>query len=459
MHGSPRITLWLVSAATALLLIDVTAVYVALPSMRDDLGASFAELQWVVDAYALTLAATLLTAGVLADRHGRRRAFLAGLAVFGVASAACALAPSAVALDLFRAVQGIGAAALFASALPLLSEAFGPQERGRALGVWGAVTGAALAVGPVVGGALVEGPGWRWVFAVNVPVVVVVGALAARHVRESHGARPARPDFAGMALLSAATGLLVLGLVEGERAGWGSAGVLGAFAASVVLVAVWAVQARRAADPVLDLGLLRDRAVAGTVLVAFGQSLALYPQFLFLAIVFQGALGAGALEAGLWLLPATLALLVVAPLSGRLTGRLPARGQLTAGLLLIAAAMLAMRVADPLATWTALLPGLVLGGIAIGVISPALAAAMITVLPAERTGLASGLANTARQLGIAVGVAGFGAVFQHVAAPQGLAAALDAVLLCAAVAALATAVAAWPLLRPAVGANPAWEAP
>jgi MFS family permease len=356
----------------------------------------------------------------------------------------CAAAPSPLALDLGRAAQGAGAAALFASSLALLGAAYAGEQRARALATWGALTGLAMAAGPVIGGVLVDGPGWRWVFAVNVPAVAALGLATVRAVAESRGGGAARrADWPGLALFGSASALLVLALVEGEPRGWDDVLVVGAFAAAAALLVAGVAHERRTAAPMVERALLREPAVGGVALVAFGQSIALYPQFLFLAVVFQSHLGASPLEAGLWLLPATGVLLAVAPLSGRLTARLPLRTLLVAGLVLIAAAMLVLRAPAVVDSWTVLLPGLLLAGVAIGTISPALAAAMLAVLPEERSGLASGLSNTARQLGIAVGVAGFGAAF---AAADGPVAGLDVVLALAAGAAVLTALAAWPLL-------------
>lgn len=386
--------------ATALLLLDVTVVYVALPTVGADLGASFGELQWVVDAYALTMAALLLPAGALADRRGRRAVTLAGLLVFGVASAACALAPSAPALDLARAAQGAGAALLFATSLALIGATTTGEARGRALGTWGAVSGIALAAGPVVGGLVVEAVGWEAIFWANVPAVAAL-ALVARGVPESRDAAAPPPDLAGAALLAAGLGLLVAGLLHDGEVAIAGAAVLGAF--------VW--WERRAAAPMLDLRWFAERRFAGTAAVALLQSVALYPVLLFLTVYLQVVQGFGALGAGLRVLPITAALLLAAPLAGRLTARVPL-GPLLAGSLVGVAAGLGLcatvEAGDP---WTALLPGFVVLGLAIGVLSPALAAAMLEALPGDRHGLATGVGNTCRQTGIAMGVALLGAVF------------------------------------------------
>jgi EmrB/QacA subfamily drug resistance transporter len=442
------LTLAVVSAATAMLLLDVTVVNVALPAIREDLDASFAELQWVVDAYALTLAATLLTAGALADRQGRRAVFAAGLVAFTACSALCAAASSGVFLDLARAAQGVGAAAMFAASLALLAHEFQGARRGFALGVWGAITGAALAVGPLVGGLLVDGLGWRWVFLVNLPLGAVLAILTVRSLPESRDPSPRGLDVPGLVTFGAACFLGAFGLIRGNEDGWTSAPVLGSLAAAAVLLAAFIVIERRSAAPMLAPALFRIPSFTGTAVVAFAQSVALYPLFLFLAVYLQQGLGYSATGTGLRLLPLTLVLFAVAPISGRLTGRIPLRIPLVTGLVLIAAGLLLMRGLTERSDWTHLLPGFVVGGLAIGIISPALAAAMVGVLPGDQVGLASGINNTFRQLGIAAGIAVLGAVFTHHAdgGLAGLVEGLDAVFLVAAVIAAAGAAIAWPLL-------------
>jgi EmrB/QacA subfamily drug resistance transporter len=440
-----------VSAATAMLLLDVTVVNVALPAIRHDLDASFGELQWVIDAYALMLAATLLSAGVLADRIGRRAVFAGGLVVFTACSAICAAASAPIVLDIARGAQGIGAAAMFAASLALLANEFQGRERGFALGVWGAITGAALAIGPLVGGVLTDELSWRWIFLVNLPIGGLLLWLTLRSLPESRDSVRRPFDLAGMTTFGAACFFATYGLIRGNEGGWGSTAIVGSLVGAGALAVAFLVVERRAEAPMLPLSLFRIPAFTGTALVAFAQSVALYPLFLFLAIYFQDGLGLSPTATGLRLLPLTLVLFVVAPISGRLTGRWPLRVPLSAGLVLIGAALLLMRSVDASSDWTVLLPGLLVGGLAIGVISPALAAAMVSVLPVERSGLASGINNTFRQLGIAIGIAGLGAIFHHHAAGAlnnraGIVEGLEAVLVVAAAVAFAGAALAWPLL-------------
>lgn len=444
MTADKRLTLGVVSAGTAMLLLDVTVVNVALPEIRADLKASFAELQWVVDAYALVLAATLLTAGVLADRHGRRALFAGGLAAFTLCSVLCGLAPSGAALDVARALQGAGAAAMFSASLALLAQEFRGAERAVALTVWGAITGGALALGPLVGGVLVDAVGWRWVFLVNLPLGAALTWLTLTRLPESKDPTPRQLDLGGMVLFGAAAALGTFGLIRGNDEGWSSTTIVAALVAAGVLLGAFVVHERRVTGPMLPPALFRRPAFTGTAVVAFAQSFALYPLFLFLAVYFQDVLGHSPTGTGLRLLPLTLVLFAVAPLSGKITGRLPLRLPLVGGLVLVALALGLMHGVEPGDRWTGLLPGLLVGGLAIGTISPALAAAMVAVLSVEQSGLAAGVNNTFRQLGIAVGIAGLGAVFTHhgTDVPDGL----NAIFVVSAAVALAGAAVAWPLL-------------
>lgn len=444
--------LLIVSATTALLLLDVTVVNVALPVIRTDLDATFAEVQWAIDAYALALAAALLTAGAMADRLGRRRVLLGGLALFTTASAGCAAANSGLALDLARAAQGLGAAAMSAAGLALLAHEFQGRDRGLAFGVWGATTGAALAVGPLVGGLLVDGAGWRWIFLVNLPLGVALLAAGLRWLPESREPQARALDLPGLVTFAATCVLVTFPLIRGNEDGWTSAPVLGAAAGAVVALALFVLAERRAAAPMLPLALLRTPGLAGAALVSFAQSVVIYPLLLFLAFYLQDGLAYSASEAGLRLLPITLVIFAAAPVSGRLTARVALRWPLCAALLIAGASAIVMRfgVAGDAMSWTGLLPGFILAGLAVGVISPALAAAMVAALPVQRSGMSSGITNTARQLGIAVGVAGLGAIFRHeadaAAGLPGLAAGLDAVLLTVAAIAVVSVVPSWLLL-------------
>jgi EmrB/QacA subfamily drug resistance transporter len=448
MTAAARWTLVVVCAATAILLLDVTVVNVALAQIERDLGASFDELQWVIDAYAIALAAVLLVFGSLADRIGRRRVLVAGLAVFAGASLLCALAGDPVVLDVARGIQGLGAAAMFATSLALLAQEFEGERRGFAFGVWGAVSGAAIALGPLVGGALVDGIAWEWIFLVNIPIAAALIALTLTRVPESKPGRAEPLDIPGAVTFAAALTLIVLGLIRGNSEGWGSGLIVGALAAGVVLLAVFVAVELRRTGPMLDLRLFRNRAFAGTAAVAFLQSVAIYPLFLFMSLWLQNILGYGPFETGVRLLPFTVLLFLVAPSAGKLTSRRPLGDLLGAGLILLTAGLLMMRGLDAGSEWKDTLPGLLVSGAGVGLISPALAAAMVSVLPLEQSGLASGINNTFRQTGIAAGIAGLGAIFQrHAGDPAGFAAGLNDVFLVAAGTAALGAVAALLLVR------------
>jgi EmrB/QacA subfamily drug resistance transporter len=406
-------TLIAVSVAIFMLLLDITVVNVALPDIQRSLHASFSDLQWVVDAYALTLAAFLLTSGALADLLGRRRVFVTGLVVFTASSAACGLAGSPLVLNLARAVQGTGGAMMFATSLALLANAFHGRERGVAFGVFGGVVGAAVAVGPVVGGLITSGIGWEWIFFVNVPIGVGAVALTLTQVTESRDPGAAGVDWLGLVTFSGALFLLVFALVQGNEKGWGSTRIVAFLAGSAALLVVFLIAELRQTRPMLDLSLFRRPAFTGASIVAFSISASMFAMFLYLTLYVQDVLGYGPLQAGLRFLPITLLSFAVAPFAGRLSVRVPIRLLLGSGLLLVSGGLLAMTAVDASSGWTALVPGFLLAGAGIGLINPPLASTAIGVVHHSRSGMASGINNTFRQVGIATGIAGLGAIFQH----------------------------------------------
>jgi EmrB/QacA subfamily drug resistance transporter len=406
-------TLLAVCLATFMLLLDITIVNVALPDIADDLDTSFSDLQWVIDAYALMLAALLLTAGSLADLLGRRRVFVFGLASFTTASVLCALAPTALVLILARGAQGIGGAAMFATSLALLAQEFHGRERGAAFGIWGATTGAAVAIGPLVGGALTSGFGWPSIFYLNVPIGIATVAITLREVPESRDERAGAIDWAGLATFSAALFLLVFALIRGNEEGWTSGLIVTLFVASAALLAAFVAVERRVAHPMFDLSLFRNRTFVGASIAAFALSASMFAMFLYLTLYLQTILLYGPLETGLRFLPVTLLSFVAAAISGNLTTRLPARGLLGGGLLLVGAGLVLMRAIDAGSDWTALLPGFLVAGLGIGVMNPSIANAAIGVVEPARSGMASGISSTFRQVGIATGIAGLGAIFQN----------------------------------------------
>jgi EmrB/QacA subfamily drug resistance transporter len=406
-------TLIAVCVAIFMLLLDITVVNVALPDIQSSLHSSFSDLQWVVNAYALTLAAFLLTAGALADLLGRRRVFVAGLILFTASSAACGLSGSPLMLNLARAVQGTGGAMMFATSLALIAGAFHGRERGTAFGIYGAVVGAAVAVGPVIGGLITSGIGWEWIFFVNVPIGIGGVALTLSKVKESKDPDARGVDWLGLITFSGSLFLLVFALVQGNEKGWGSTEIVGFLIASVVLLVLFVVAEARQQRPMLDLSLFRRPAFAGASIVAFAISSSMFAMFLYLTLYIQDVLGYGPLAAGVRFLPITVISFFAAPLSGRLSVRVPIRLLLGTGLILVSAGLLTMTAVDASSGWTVLVPGFLLAGIGIGTINPPLASTAIGVVHHSRSGMASGINNTFRQVGIATGIAGLGAIFQH----------------------------------------------
>jgi EmrB/QacA subfamily drug resistance transporter len=404
-------TLLVVALATFMLLLDITVVNVALPSIRQDLGASFTDLQWVVDAYALTLAALVLPAGSLADRLGRRRVFAAGLVIFSAASLLCALAPDPTLLNLARALQGVGGAVLFAVSLALVAQEFpaGPQ-RGTAMGLYGATIGVAVAIGPLVGGALTDGLGWRSIFYLNVPVGVAALAVTYRKLRESRDPNATRVDWAGAVSFSGALLLLVLALLRGNAEGWGSRLIVSLVAGSTLLLVAFLVIERRVSQPMLPLGLFTRPSFTGVQLAAFTVSGSLLAMFLYLTLYLQSYLGHSPLQAGLRYLPITLLAFLVGPIAGALLSRVPARLLLSVGLGMTGVGLLLMSGIQPGSGWTTLLGGFLVAGAGVGLLNPVIAAVAVSVVPKQQSGMAAGINDTFRQVGIAVGIAVWGAV-------------------------------------------------
>jgi EmrB/QacA subfamily drug resistance transporter len=405
-------TLGAVCVATFMLLLDITVVNTALPATREDLGGSFTDLQWVIDAYALSLAALVLTAGSLADRLGRRRVFAAGLAIFSLASLLCALAPDPTFLNLARGLQGVGGAIMFAVSLALVAQEFpsGP-ERGMAMGVYGATIGIAVAIGPLVGGLLTDSLGWESVFLLNVPIGLAALAVTYWKLAESRDPNATRIDWAGLVTFSTALFLLVLALVRANAEGWGSTLIVSLFASSAGLLVAFAAIEQRVAEPMLPLSLFRRRAFTGVQLAAFAVSGSMFALFLYLTLYLQSFLGYSPIDAGLRYLPITIASFVVAPLSGMALARVQARYLMSAGLVLTGVGLMLMTGLGMDSGWTALLAGFLVAGGGIGLLNPVIADVALSVVPKERSGMAAGINDTFRQVGIAVGIAAWGAIF------------------------------------------------
>jgi EmrB/QacA subfamily drug resistance transporter len=406
-------TLAAVCLGTFMLLLDITIVNVALPDIQASLGASFSDLQWVIDAYALTLAALLLTTGSLADLFGRRRLYLIGVALFTVASALCGAAQSPLMLELSRGLQGIGGATMFSVSLALLATAFRGKERGVAFGVWGAITGVAVAVGPIVGGGLVSGLSWRWIFFVNLPIGVLALALTVLRVAESRDEQARRPDWAGFVLFTAALASLIYALIESGRSSFTATPVLACFAAAAVLLVAFVVVEARSAHAMFDLRLFRLPTFVGGDIAAFGVSAGIFSVLLYLVLYLQDVLGYSALQTGLRLLILSGGVLLVSGVAGRLSSKVPVRALIGPGLLLVGVGLLLMRGLTAGSSWTHLIAGLAVAGIGVGLINPPLASTAVGVVEPRRSGMASGINSTFRQVGIATGIALLGTLFTN----------------------------------------------
>jgi EmrB/QacA subfamily drug resistance transporter len=409
-------TLIAVCMATFMLLVDVTIVQVALPTIQRKLGASFSDLQWLISAYALSLSSLILTSGSIADKFGRKRVFLFGLVVFSGASLACGLSTSASMLIAARAVQGIGGAAMFATGLALIGQDFqGPHasKRATAIAIWGATVGGAVAVGPLVGGVLTEALGWQWIFFVNVPIGVVTLALGTTRMVNKADPGATRLDVGGLLTFSGSLFLLVFALVIGNNDGWSSTLVLAMLIGAAVLMAGFVAVELFQKRPMFDLALFRKPSFTGVSFATLMLGAGMFAMFPYITLYLQNDLGYSPLQGGIRLLPATLLTFIV-PLAGRRAAeRIAPEIGLGAGLAVTGvgiAVMARLAVAD---TWTVLLPGLVLIGLGIGIANPAVARIALGVVPPERTGMASGINNTFRIGGLSIGVAALGAIFQQ----------------------------------------------
>ena len=357
-----RWTLVAVCTTTFMLLLDITIVNVALPSIQRRLHAGLTGLQWVVDAYALTLAALILTAGALADRYGRRLVFMVGVVVFSSASLLCGLAWNIAVLDVARALQGIGGAALFATALALIGAEYRGPDIGGAIAVWGATVGAAVASGPLVGGILTDALGWRWVFFVNVPVGAFAMFVALTRMGESRDEQAVRSDVWGLLTFSAALFLIVFGVLRGNASGWTSALIVGSLAGGAVLLGVFVVVELRQPRPMLDMSLFRVPAFVGVSVATFCIGAGMFALFPYLSIYFQDILGYSPLGAGLLFLPLTVFVFAVPLTTRKLAPRAPLRLLLTVGLALVALSLALMYGLNARSHWTALLPGFIVAG-------------------------------------------------------------------------------------------------
>jgi EmrB/QacA subfamily drug resistance transporter len=405
---------WLValtSAAFFMVALDALVVVTALPSIGRDLRTGMSTLEWTVNVYALTAAGGIITAAALGDRYGRRRVFVAGLGLFTVASAACALAPTAALLVAARAAQGLGAAAVVPLSLTILTAGFPPQRRGTVVGIWGGISGVAVAAGPLVGGAVTEGLDWHWIFWLNVPIGALVVALAVRRLPESHG--PAtRLDLPAVVLVGGGAGTLLWALARGTDAGWSSPGTVAGLGVAAVLLVGFVAWERRAADPMMPLRLFRSVRFSAAGATGFLMAAALFSAVFLASQYFQAVLGYSPLGTGLRFLPWTATPLVASPVAGVLCDRLGPRRVLAVGMVLQGAGLVWFGVVAGTGTgYAALVPAMVVAGTGVAMAVPTVSAAALGAVAPADAGKASGTSNTLQRLGSAFGVAVVTTVF------------------------------------------------
>lgn len=400
-----------VCIGTFMLLLDVTIVMVALPDIQHGLHASFGDLQWVADAYALALASLLLTSGVLADMYGRRLIFCVGLAIFTVGSVLCGVAQSSTMLVASRAGQGIGGSMMYATSLALLAHSFRGKERAVAFAAWGAVTGVATGVGPVLGGLLTSGISWRAIFLVNLPIGVAALVISILRVEESRLPSAPSPDWPGFAALTVGLVGVVYGLIRASEQGWQDTGVVVLLAIGTASLLTFLVVEAKVREPLFDLSLFRIPTFLGGSIAAFGMNGSLFAMFLYLVLYLQNILGFSALQTGIKLLVVSGVTFVAATASGRLSSHFPVRLMIGVGLLFVAGGLAWMGGLSASSGWTHLIGGFVLGGLGSGMVNPPLASTAVGVVVPQRSGMASGVNTTFRQIGIAAGIAAYGTIF------------------------------------------------
>jgi EmrB/QacA subfamily drug resistance transporter len=455
------VTIVVACLATAMLMLDISVINTALSSIAHGLDTGLSGLQWVVDAYTLPLAATVLTAGAIADRFGRRRLFLLGVAIFTASSALCGAAGGIEVLVGARAIQGLGASMMFATALALISQVTpNPKDRVNALAAYGAAIGASFALGPFIGGSLTELFGWRAIFLVNVPIGAAVLWITYRSVAEGRDPTPRRVDVSGQITLIAGLFLLVLALLRGNDDGWGSTGIVAALAGAALLLIAFVVVEERSKEPMLPLRLLGQRRFAGAQVAVFAIACSFFAVFLYLTLYLQTVLGMSPIETGLVYLPGTFLVFVVSGMTAQFGARYSPAKIASLGLVLVGAGLAGMLLIDVDSSWTAILPGLLVTSLGTGLFNPTGSALALNALPDEQSGLAAGANDTFRQTGVAVGIAALGTLVPQGAALGGnLQAYVDGLhhaLIASALLAIAGAVAtAWLLIPAKSPAEPA----
>jgi EmrB/QacA subfamily drug resistance transporter len=444
-------TLTAVAFGLFMIMLDNTVVNVALPSIERDLHVSISSLEWVVTAYALTFAALLITGGKLGDLFGRRRIFILGIAIFTLSSLACGLAPTSGFLIGARSVQGVGAALMNPASLSIITATFPPRERGQAIGIWAGVSAMALAIGPLVGGLIVDNINWNWIFFINVPVGIVGIIVSQLVIKESRDTSHEQSiDVPGLVTSSAGLFALTYALIEGNGHGWTSPEILGLFALAAALLIAFVVLERYQRLPMLDLSLFRIGSFTGSNIVAMLVSLGMFGVFFFVSLYLQNILGWSPTQAGASFLPMTILIILVAPIAGRMSDRIGSRWLMGAGMTLVSISLLLYQRVGLHSTFWTLLPAMLLGGGGMALtMSPMTAAAMSSV-PVDKAGVGSGVLNSFRQLGGSLGIAVMGAILASyvststpsLASAQQFVNGLHAALLVAAVITFAAAVVA-----------------
>ncbi|HET6865963.1 MAG TPA: MFS transporter [Solirubrobacteraceae bacterium] len=405
--------------ALFMLMLDNTVVNVALPSIQRDLHASLASLEWTVNAYTLTLAVLLVTGGRLGDIFGRRRMFLFGVVVFGLSSLAIGFAPTDGFLVAFRAVQGVGAAFMMPATLSIITQAFPPEQRGTAIGTWAGVSALALAIGPVVGGFLTEYVSWRAIFFINPPIAVVAVAVTLFATQESRDETVDRTvDYAGIAAVTVGLTALVLALVEANSWGWGSARVISLLVVAAIALPLFVLIERRAKAPIVNFAFFTSRTFLGANMVAFLISFAMFAQFFFLTLYLQNILGYSPLQTGIRFLPATIMIIIMGPLAGRLTDRVGSRPLMTLGLVIVAISLGIESRLTVHSGYGLLLPGFVLMGLGMGLVMSPMSTAAMNSVDRTKAGAASGLLSMIRMVGSTFGVAVMGALVATIGRSQ-----------------------------------------
>ena len=406
-------TLAAVSFGLFMIMLDNTVVNVALPSIQRDLGVGLSELEWIVAGYALTFAALMLTGGKLADAYGRRLMFVIGIAIFTLSSLACGMASSGSMLIGARIVQGVGAALMNPATLSIIAATFAPRERGKAIGIWAGTAALALAVGPLVGGLLTKHVGWSWIFFVNVPVGVLGIAASYLLIDESRDETHERLDIPGLVTSGLGLFALTYGLIEANSYGWGSARIVGAFAVAAVMLVAFVMLERRQRAPMLDLSLFRNSTYTGANIAMLMTALSMFGVFFFVSLYMQNILGYSAVQAGAAFLPMTILIILFAPMAGKASDQFGSRWLIASGMTLLAVQLFYLSRLGADATYWALLPGLLIGGLGMSLTMTPSTAAATRAVPVAKAGVGAAVLNACRQVGGSIGIALMGAIVAH----------------------------------------------